>query len=79
MTVVNIEYELAARNPNRAKQQIERRMAAIDEGIVLLALAKDSAALTAEDEALIRGLDLIHRRLRRECDRLFTLLSQEVC
>lgn len=75
MAVVSIESELAARNPNRAKDQIGRRVEAIDENVVLLELAI-SRAILAEypDEALVRGLQLIGRRLRRECDRLFTLL-----
>jgi hypothetical protein len=37
-------------------------------------MAKDSAAISESDDTLIRGLQMIHRRLRRECDRLFTLL-----
>jgi len=75
MAVVDIQSELAARNPSRAKDQIAKSLSAIDENISLLALARNSAGMAEEvDDELVRGLDLIHRRLRRECDRLFQLL-----
>ena len=74
MAVVDIQSELAARNPSRAKDQIARRLQVIDEQITMLAMAKDSAAISEADDTLIPGLEMIHGRLRRECDRLFMLL-----
>ena len=74
MAVVDIQSELAARNPGRANDQIARRLQAIDEQITMLSMAKDSAAISEADDNLVRGLEMIHGRLRRECDRLFTLL-----
>jgi len=75
MAVVDIQSELAARNPSRTRDQISRSLSAIDENISLLALAKNSAGMAeVVDDELVLGLELIHRRLRRECDRLFQLL-----
>jgi len=75
MAVVDIQSELAARNPSRTRDQIARSLSKIDENISLLALAKNSAGMAeVVDDELVLGLELIHRRLRRECDRLFQLL-----
>jgi len=75
MAVVDIQSELAARNPSRTRDQIARSLSKIDENISLLALAKNAAGMAeVVDDELVLGLELIHRRLRRECDRLFQLL-----
>lgn len=75
MAVVDIQSELAARNPRGAKDQIAKRLEAIDETITMLGFAADSAAMAEQpDDNLVRGLILVHKRLRRECDRLFALL-----
>ena len=74
MAVVDIQSELAARNPGRAKDEIAKSLQVIDQQITMLSLAKDSAALSEADDTLIRGLQMIHGRLRRECDRLFQIL-----
>ena len=74
MAVVDIQSELAARNPGRTKEEIAKSLQVMDQQITMLSLAKDSAALSEADDTLIRGLEMIHGRLRRECDRLFQIL-----
>lgn len=74
MGVINIEAELAARNPKTAKEQIAQRMQRMDQQITMLSLAKDAAVVSEADDELIRGLEMIHGELRRECDQLFMLL-----
>lgn len=74
MAVTDITFELAARNPTGAKTKIAETMHSLDEGIAYLHLAADSAATGENEERLIRGLYLLHRRLRRDCDQLMQLL-----
>ena len=74
MAVVDINSELAARNPHGAKNEVHKTLRAMDTHITMLGLAADSAALTEQDEKLIRALYMAYGGLVAEHGRLCQLL-----
>jgi hypothetical protein len=72
MAVVDINAELAARNPGKRGEQIARVLEELDESIMMLSMIRDSAAL--HDDGTVGPLQLVYRRLKRECGVLMELL-----
>jgi hypothetical protein len=74
MAVVDIQSELAARNPGQRSDQIARALEALDESVIMLSMVRDSMTLHDEGSTTVEAFHIVHKRLRRECDRLMEIL-----
>ncbi len=74
MAVVDIQAELAARNPRGAKTEVEKALRSLDKHTRYLRLAADSASLVGVEEPLVMALYEIHSVIRTDCERLMQLL-----
>jgi hypothetical protein len=74
MAVVSLLNHPTLSNADRVKKLVRQSVQDMDEHINLLRLAADSAATGEAEETLIQSLYFLHGKLRRECDKLFTLM-----
>lgn len=74
MAIVDIQSHLAARNPGHRDDQIAKTLEALDEGIIMLSMIRDSLALHDEGSTTYEAFHIVHMQLKRACGTLQELL-----
>jgi hypothetical protein len=76
MAVVDINSQLAARNPEALKATIMKGLLRLAEDTVMLAMIRDSAMLRANPSAnAVEALEIVQQRMSDTCDELMGLVS----